>query len=184
MFTFDNPHGYERQQCWRNVQLNYEKMRTITLDRYDKVWCVESDIIPPADALEKLLEVDAPVVSGLYALRHGTPIPSVKVWGETLHGIGSAMRWEEIAANWGKTVQTSGACMGCTLIDRSAFEGFSFLLRDSVPPDGAWMEHCFHNAIKQMARLDVLCGHKRPDGEIWWPQDSVKQTIKSKGIHA
>ena len=140
-------------------------------EKYDKAWIVESDIIPPTDALARLLEVDAPVVSALYVLRHGPPMPSVMQWGETLNSVASAMRWPEIRQNWGRTVRTSGGCTGCTLIDGSVLGDYSFLTRYAGPPDGPLMDHCVQKKIPWMARLDVLCGHKKPEGRVLWPQD-------------
>ena len=53
MFTRDNPYCYELREAMKNVQLNYEKMRRIVLSEgYQKVWVVESDTIPPEDALK------------------------------------------------------------------------------------------------------------------------------------
>lgn len=170
MFTRDNPFPYADKKWIRNIEHNFEEMRQVVLQRgYDKVWCVESDTIPPIDGLSKLLQVDAPVVGGLYALRHGPPTASVHRYSETLNGIGGALPWDEVKANWGKVIQTSCTCTGCVVIDRSVLEGFSFALDGTRPPDGPFAEYCFHNKIKQMAHLGVICGHKRPNGEIIWP---------------
>ena len=140
---------------------------------YDKVWMVESDTIPPLDALEKLLAVDAPVVSGLYALRHGSNVPNVWRWGETLNALGGVMSWKDVERDWGKVVRTTGGCQGCVVADRSAIEGFSFILGKEQSPDVPWMEYCFHSGIKMMADLSVICGHKEPNGNILDPRDFV-----------
>jgi len=172
MFTRDNPYPYEGGQRFKNIQWNYEKMRRVVLERgYDHVWCVESDTIPPLDAVERLFEAEAPVVSGLYALRHGDPIPNVQRWSETLNGIGGAMSWEEVGK--GGTVRTSGGSMGCLLIERSVLEGFTFVRDNNKAPDVPFMEYCFHLGIRQMARLDVICLHKKPNGEVLDPRTYI-----------
>lgn len=170
MFTRDNPYPREGRS-FVNIQHNYEKMRQVVLSQgYDKVWVVESDTVPPLDGLEKLLAIDAPVVGGLYALRHGTPVPNTQRWGETLRGIGGSMDWSEVKASWGKVVRTSGVCMGCVVIDRTVLWGFDFMTGKTSPPDGPFMEYCFHNGIKQMADLSVVCQHIEPNGNVLDPR--------------
>ena len=166
MLTRDNPYNGENGRVLWNVQLAYEKMRQVVLTQgYAKVWVVESDTIPPLDALSKLLEVDAPSVSGLYALRRGSMGPNVRkpITREMF-------KWDELKPKWGSTITTAGGCMGCVLLDRSAIEDFCFV-DEANPnaPDVPMMEYHWHKGFKQVARLDVICGHKQPSGEILWP---------------
>ena len=173
MFTRDNPYTMAEGRVYKNIQLNYEKMRQLALTGgYEKAWIVESDTIPPRDALQKLLEVEAPVVSGLYALRHGEPTPNIR-WKDNHWG------WPSVQAHWGQTIETDGGCTGCLLIDRSVLEKFSFINNLNNPPDGAFMDWCINHKIKQMARLDVVCGHKKPDGEVIWPDLEHQYIIKA-----
>lgn len=143
---------------YKNLQLQYEKMRTLVLRDYDKAWIVEHDMIVPEDALKKLLEVEADVVTGYYQLRHGADKSNIfPLNGRTF--------------NTKETIQpVGGGAMGCVLVDKKVFEGFSFLLESPGPPDGAFMQHCRGKRFKQIARLDVRCGHIRPDGVVLWPQ--------------
>ncbi|MGB8644036.1 MAG: hypothetical protein WCF84_02275 [Anaerolineae bacterium] len=173
MQTRDNPYGAAWREVYRNIQLNYEKMRRVALaEDYSAVWVVESDTIPPRDALAKLLAVDAPIVSGLYALRHGSGIPNLMQYGCS-PGAGSAMRWEAIGALGTQTIPVSGGCMGCLVIRRPVLERFQFITSSRGAPDVPLMEFCWTNGFRQMARLDVRCGHKQPDGAILWPEDFI-----------
>jgi hypothetical protein len=175
MLTRDNPYGQNWGEVYRNIQLNYEKMRRLVLaEGYCAVWIVESDTIPPHAALRKLLEIDAPVVSGLYVLRHGSHVPNVMQHNLT-QNVGSAMAWSAVGRAWGQTVPVSGGCMGCLLIRRPVLEHFSFVLNSSVAPDVPLMQYCWTQDFRQMARLDVVCGHKQPDGSVLWPQDFIEQ---------
>jgi hypothetical protein len=179
MFSHDNPYGETWGESYKNIQLNYEKMRRTCLqDRYEKVWIVESDTIVPPDALRKLLEVDAPVVSGLYAMRHGEPYPNLMRMG-LMPGIGASINWEEFTDRWGETIEVSGACMGCLLLDRSVLWGFSFNTKENRAPDVPLMEYCWQNKLKQMARTDVICGHVKPSGETLWPVKGGYVTTKN-----
>ena len=156
LISRDNPKGDEHAGSYWNIQTQYEKMRNLVLEKYDKVWVVEADMIVPDDALEKLCEVDAPVVSGIYLLRHNSYRPNT--FGER-----------------GKypIMEVGGAAMGCLLIDRSVLEGFSFLLSECKAPDGEFMRYCREKGFRQMARFDVPCGHITATGEVLWPNSQT-----------
>ena len=164
--AWENP--FPPNEWWKNIQHKYEQMKSLAAG-YDKVWIVESDTIPPEDALDKLHGIEAPVVSGLYALRHGQPVPNLMRVGDS-PATGDAMTWPEVQSSWGKVIPISGGCMGCLLIDTAVLRGFSFI-NDAYPhaPDRPFMQHCWSKGYKQMARLDVICGHKKPGGDILWP---------------
>ena len=84
--------------------------------------------------------------------------------------VGMPVSWQEIFSSKNKTVEISGGCMGCLLIDRSVLEMTSFILENNnYAPDVPFMSFCWKNKIPQKARIDVLCGHKKPDGDIIWP---------------
>ena len=121
-------------------------------------------------------EYNAPVVTGLYALRHGTPVPNLFHRRDTkIPGVGQSWSWTDVKRYWGQTVEVSGGCMGCLLIDRSALEGFSFILDELYAPDVPLMRFFNQQGIKQMARLDVVCGHEKLNGETIYPDASHLQ---------
>ena len=185
-FTKDNPHDGEKRGQYRNMMINWMKMQEVALSqKYDKVWMVESDTIPPIDALKKLLEVDAPIVSGLYASRHGIFSPNV-MRKDNCPGLGAIMTWPEVQKDWGKTIECSGGATGCVLIDKSVLGGYKFDMeayndiwgeKTAQSIDVPFMEFCWKNGFKQMARLDVICGHKRPDGKVIWPDEKMGYRI-------
>jgi hypothetical protein len=183
MFTYDNPWKFDdRGNVMRNVQIAYEKMTRLVLSEgYDKVWIVESDIIPQADALKKLLEVDADVVSGLYVHRGHRHSPNLF---DVCQGddFGPPLTWDAIRAKWGQTIPISGGCQGCLLVDRRTLEGFSF--RNEERAHGAdldFMAHCQKKGFEQMAQLDVCCGHANDNGEIYWPDKENGYRTELKG---
>ncbi len=170
MVTRDNPYEYTRGEVMRNIQLNYEKMRRVALTQgYDRVFIVEQDMIVPDDALEKLLECRTPVATGLYALRHGDPAPNLfRHGGKGVKTLGSGLKWPEVQKDWGKTITVTGGAMGCLLVDRTALD-FIFMIDECRAPDMKFMSHCATRGIETKARLDVVCGHIRPNGEVLWP---------------
>lgn len=158
VFTRDNPYDADGGEVFRNIQLNYEKMRRIALDyKYDRVWIVESDMIIPDDALARLSEVDADVVSGVYILpTKPTRLNLVNPKGDS--GV----------------VECGGGSMGCLLIKTKVLEDFSFILDDPFPPDVALMEYCRKQRFKQMGHWGVVCGHIGKDGKVLWPSKSTE----------
>lgn len=178
--TRDNP--YRGREGYLNVQLAYEKMRRVALaEKYSAVWIVESDVIPPLDALGKLLETsreqNAPIVTGLYVLRHGANVPNLFSFGKSRE-IGSSYGWDvlkQLRAKQGDVIPTSGGCMGCVLVRPEALD-FDFYLhaRDETAtkaPDMDWMRHNWQRGRVTVARLDVQCGHVDSDGTILRPED-------------
>lgn len=169
MFTYDNPYPYQWAEVYKNIALNYNKMKKAAVDGgYDKVWIVESDTIPPLHALHHLDEVDAPVVSGVYPMRHGEPYPNLLRFGNTPN-IGGGMKWGELMQSKDNIIQVSGGCMGCLLVETSVIKDFFFKLEKTSAPDVPFMEYCYANKIKQMARLDVQCGHIKANKDILYP---------------
>jgi hypothetical protein len=162
MLSYDNPHGGPVGD-YRNCQIQYEKMRKLVERDYDKVWIVEHDMVVPEDALEKLLEIDADVVSGYYQLRHGTDRTNFYTVA-ALHVKNPSL----------PIFNMGGGAMGCLLVDRKVFEGFTFMLEGPHAPDGAFMAHCRDKKFRQVARADVICGHIKPNGEVIWPPSPLK----------
>lgn len=167
-FTRDNPHLGEYFGQYKNMMLNWNKMQKLS-QYYDKVWLVESDTIPPNDALAKLLNSGAPVVSGLYASRHSPYDSNV------------GLEWGDIKSLAGQTINVKRMGTGCLLIDRTILDKYEIDLSGYENPKGVpyrktqidslFSDWCIKNGIEQKVRLDVLCGHKKANGEILWPQD-------------
>lgn len=176
LLTKDNP--YEGKEIFRNIQRNLEKMRLIALSQnYDKVLVVESDMVIPMDALSKLIETNAPIVTGLYGLRHGTPVPNIQPLGSERAAKGF-LTWEDVRENWGKTIEVDGGCLGCVLIDKSVLQKYSFELGNNDTSDVPFMRYCISKGIKQLARLDVVCGHIKLNHEIIWPDEKQGYRIE------
>jgi hypothetical protein len=170
MFTLDNPYGHATlDDDYDNILHNYRKMRRMMLaGDYQAVWCVESDILPPRDALRKLLAVDGDTVGGLYALRNGKPHPANVFSLGAEPGIDRWMDWDEIARRWGQVIETGGTCLGCVLIRREVLEQVDFRSAKPCACDTGLMQDLYRLGKRQMCDLSVVCGHKQPDGMILW----------------
>ncbi|MGB8644045.1 MAG: hypothetical protein WCF84_02320 [Anaerolineae bacterium] len=169
VFTRDNPYGHASADADRaNILHNLEKLQSLMQaePRYEAAWIVESDVIPPRDALERLMAQRGDTVSGLYASRHSDPTPNC------LHASAAGLTpfaWSEIRERWGEPVLTDGACHGCLLIRRHVLEAVRFRDASPNPPDWGWMQDVRAAGLSQACDTAVVCGHKRPDGLILWP---------------
>jgi len=82
----------------------------------DKLWMIDSDTIPPADALEKLLEVDAAVVTGI------TPILKREGTHNNVYARNGTGELVPIEVPTGKTFKIDACGASCLLIDRSVLK--------------------------------------------------------------
>lgn len=194
MLTTDNPHDADALADGgrANILHNYAKGREMALaGGYDAVLIVESDVVPPPDALDRLAALLAPekeggrgadVAYGLYVFRpkgaHGGR--SVNVFAR-LHprpggcrNIGSPLtahpgRYE--AALREGVVPCSGGGLGIVLAKRAVFEAVPF--RSEGPTgnhsDAYWNADVWRAGFEQWADLAVVCGHKTPEGDVLWP---------------
>jgi hypothetical protein len=172
LITQDNP--YTGRETYRNIQRAYAKMRRVCFaERYDAVWIVESDMLPPPDALAKLDALDAPVVTGLYVLRHGANKPNLFSYSGPAPDLGSGLDWKDLKRARAQTIRVSGGCMGCVLV-RPVALGFTFEIELPRAPDVAWMTDVWKKGLVTMARLDVRCGHREVDGTILRVEDYMR----------
>jgi hypothetical protein len=121
----------------------------------------------------KLISSRAPIATGLYVMRHGTPHPNT-VPLEKSPTVGNWHTWAEIFGAEGPEIRVSGGCMGCLLLTRPAIEDFNFVTGVPGPPDIPFMQYHWKKGTRQIARLDVLCGHIKPNGQILWPEASER----------
>lgn len=141
---------------------------------YTHLLTLEDDIIPPPDALGRLLACDAPVAYSIYCWRRS---------GHQWSAYRSLM--EDSGASWaddephtaagfaqaGAVVDVAGVGNGCTLIDLRVFDRLAFRVRkrDRTAQDWHFAIDCQRAAIKQVAHFGVLCGHVDHRWGVIWP---------------
>jgi hypothetical protein len=166
VFMRDNPEPVPSQ----NILRAYRRLREVFLaGPYDALWIVENDVIPPPDALAKLLAVPADIVYGVYLFRRGTPVINV-MHPHTRNSITDNPTAWAIGLRAGAVVDCGGLGFGCTLIRRPVLERLDFRTLDA----GGDADSCLAvdaplHGFSQAAHLGVVCGHKRPDGVTLWP---------------
>jgi hypothetical protein len=168
----------------RNVVASYQHLRDVFLaGNWDALLTVEHDMVPPVDALDKLVALDVPVAYGVYLLRHGTKMLNAWEYNGT-RALGESLslhprRMPDITT--GKPIRVSGVGFGCTLIRRDIVERFPFhdgAATGATAPDVPFARDCISHNVEQWAHFGVLCGHVE-DGQILWPSVSgLGQTMK------
>ena len=170
MITRDN---MVKDDPYYNIFHNYAKGRAAALSGgYDAMFVVESDMIPPADALEKLAAIDTDVAIGLYMFRHGKPVANVlRKEGHGVPGQSYTLFPDELKTLRKQRVfDTGGAGLGCALIRRHVLEAIPFRHVEGQFCDWYFTSDSMAAGFRWTVNLDVVCGHKRPDGVILWPE--------------
>lgn len=168
----DNPYGPEGKH--KNTLHQYQEIQKRTLDEgYDALVTYEHDMIVPKDGLAKLLEINAPVVYGLYMLRHGAYCVNafIKVDGNpSFRRSYTYYPRRHATADKEGVAEVGGVGMGFTLFRREALERFKFRKTgNSYAPDWGFALDCSLGGVKQMGRFDVKCGHIEEDGRVVYP---------------
>lgn len=142
---------------------------------------LEDDVIPPPDALTKLLEADSAVAYSIYCWRRLGHLWSAY---RTLMA-DSGASWSDDEAHTaasfaerGAIIPVAGVGNGCTLIDLAVFDRVAFRVRkqDRTAQDWHFAMDCQHERIQQVAHFGVLCGHVDPRWGIIWP-DPTGDTV-------
>jgi len=185
IFQRDNPHGPMRDELKRKVMNHlhqYQRGKELFLKgRYDAMLIIESDIIPPVDALVKLAAVGADVAYGVYRFRGTSDI--INIWerypdnsGVRARNVGESLSVRQKVFKQAvrqRIYPCSGAGFGCVLIQRRVLERIDF--RMEYPKNGAYCDTWFtddvwHAGFSQAADMTVICGHKDVDGTVLWPR--------------
>lgn len=177
VFQRDNPEpGGDLQAGRVNILHQYQEARQRFLSgNDDALLVIESDIVPPPDALQKLAALDSDVAYGVYRFRRGHIINIFERYPGQPRNEGESLTLHPTklkqARQAGVTV-CSGAGMGCILIKRHVLEAIPFRIQEG---DGGHCDTYFNRDVlragySQIADMTVLCGHKHDlTGEILWP---------------
>lgn len=157
---------------------------------YDALWCVESDMLVPPDALARLLAANAGVAYGLYCFRRPPwdwsafiGMDTESMLGYSLSGLPDRARK---ALREREVIETDGVGLGCTLISLDTLERVPFVLNKGKQhgegTDAAHFSHCdwyfaldcVEAGIRQVVDCGVVCGHitPHPAPSVLWPSEA------------
>lgn len=183
---FDNPYKTEPKDRHKNTLHQYQQIRRRFLDEgYDALVTFEHDMIVPKDGLIKLLATDAPIVYGLYMLRHGAYCVNAFLYIDDSPNIQKSMTYTPrryAMAERRGWARVSGVGMGFTLFRRQVLEMLDFRASgNSYPPDWAIAVDSTKFGLKQICRFDVKCGHIESNGLPIYPTiEGMEQMTKVK----
>lgn len=124
------------------LKKTFNYFRQLTLDGdYTHLLIVEADTIPPTDAIDKLLNNNVDVVSGLY--RYRDEEKNIVAWGE-----------KETDKN---IVEVDGTGTGCLLLSRKALK--NDWTYDQIDADYPYMDKLRKNGIQPYLNKTVVCKH-------------------------
>lgn len=174
----DNPITGEnvRQAGYQNHLHQYQRGREMFLaGPFDAMLIIESDIIPPADALRRLAALPADVAYGCYVFRGGRVVNVLERyygWPRQARNMGESLTVRGLydAAIRQGVIDCSGSGLGCVLIHRHVVEAMPF----ERPADGGffdwdWTQVVYRAGYRMMADMAVQCGHVDTTGEVLWP---------------
>jgi hypothetical protein len=170
MFTHDNPNG---EHSGLNIIYNYRKAeRIIKTERYDYLLTVEDDIIPPPDAVEKMIGVNSDIVYGVYCFRKGKPTINISRPDDLMQSYSLPHNLAEWKRLQGRIVECGGLGLGCTLIKRRVFDALSFHSVKGGDVDTQLAIDAQRLGLRQMCDTTVRCGHRRANGMTVWPTEA------------
>ncbi len=136
------------------------------------VLMLDSDVVPPRDAILRLMGHKVPIVQGLYYMRTPPFVPLVMRVDPTTKP-GEGVRFAQVAS-WtpGELVPVDTVATGCLLMHRRVLETF----HDQGVPWFEWTGD-------RRDRLEALFGLKVPDLEALWSATAADGSEFSKVIH-
>lgn len=164
------------EEKYQNIADKYNQGRDIALNGdYDAMLTVESDMIIPPLALERLTRIETDVAYGLYVSRHGHHNWLCATELTEKYALFISEDLEYCNEVFGSVVESEGVGMGCTLIWRHVLERVPF--RYDARGKGNWRGQDYFFALdldkalfEQKHDLGVVCGHINTDNKrIYWP---------------
>jgi hypothetical protein len=176
----DQPHGYSRETLLYLYGLATK--RTLDSERrelgaYTHLLCLEDDIVPPADAIAKLLACNAPVAYSLYCWRRsGHPW---SIYRHLFPDSGASWQQDEpytAAQDYAqeRILDVAGVGLGCTLIRADVLRAVPWRLLGAsggAHNDWSFAVDCQRAGVRQVAHFGVRCGHilMEPSARVIWP---------------
>ena len=139
-------------------------LRQKVLDEgYDYFFSLEQDVIPPKDAIQRMLSHNKKIVTGVY-FAHNTmpdgsapliPLAYKLIDKKTLSM--APINEQEFASN--KLIEVVSAGLGCVIISRDVFEGIKFRYENKVFDDRFFFIDCYRKSFKVFCDTSIKCKH-------------------------
>lgn len=167
IYDLDVPAGYKTDlQFFYGYQV--DQIRNLIADwakNYDYLFSVDSDIVLPRDSLQKMINANRDVVSGLYIQRIQNT-HTLEVYKQAANGGTINIPYEEIAGKG--LVEIAGCGFGCALIKGDVFRNMPYPHfvyksaidhKHTVSEDIYFCEKARSLGFKLFADTTILCEH-------------------------
>ena len=166
LFQRDNPTGDPVADHLHQYQTGRERFLA---GPYNAMLVIESDIVPPADTLERLFALNCDVAYGCYMFRAGGVVNILEHYYDGAANPGESLTLRGLwgAAKESGVIRCSGSGLGCVLIQRHVIEETPFVASPhGVFFDSWWTKQAYSSGYTMLADTAVNCGHISPDGEV------------------
>lgn len=167
----DNPSGNPFADHLHQYQRGRE---AFLAGSYDGLLIIESDMILPADTLQRLAALETDVAYGCYVYRGGGVVNILERYSPDARNPGESLSIRHLwhAAMAKGIIECSGSGLGCVLIDRGVIEAVPFAAEMTNGGtqffDFPWTCAVYDAGFRMMADCEVQCGHIDRDGtELW-----------------
>lgn len=195
VFMCDNSSDYQFYSRWKNVidmeridpkrhksfqaclAASHERCRLRAISgNYDYLLHLESDVFPPANVIERLMDAGKGIVGGVYHIELGEKsnlmlqdverLPHVmkidrETWNESLK-MSVNMTHNDLSFVDGKVKQVFSVGLGCVLIHKSVLNTFKFRYEEGagVHPDSFFAADMDKMGMPIHVDTSVICVHK------------------------
>ncbi len=141
---------------------------------YDAMLVVESDIVPPADALARLAALECDVAYGCTVFRNKSYrwVNIMERYPGQARNTGESLTvrglWQ--AALRQGVIECSGAGLACVLIQRHVLEAIDFRVEQGTYCDNWFTRDVYSAGYSMKADTRVLCDHVDEDGTVLRPE--------------
>ena len=142
----------EKLEIIQRVAIVRERTRKYFLEGdWSHLFFLDVDVVPPSDAVDRLLACEMPLATGIYSLREFSrvwlPAMTIGSYGQTVYHAAYLMR------------NVRGFGLGCMLIERSALEKTPFRSKDNLKDYGEDFAFCVDSGGNVVVEKDVSCWH-------------------------
>lgn len=137
---------------------------------YTHMLHLETDVVPPHDIIERLMEHNKSVIGAVYYRNEGQwrqPMIQQRIYRAPKNVIAINVNANEEPFFLDGTVKgVASAGLGCVLIKREVLEKikFRFVAGENLHPDCFFNEDCFRNKINTFVDTSIICRH---DNKAW-----------------
>ncbi len=141
---------------------------------YEAMLVVESDVVPPADALLRLAALKCDVAYGctIWRNKDHQVVNILERYPGHARNVGESLSvrglWQE-ALRQG-VIECSGSGLACVLIRRHVLEAIDFRVEGGTYCDNWWTKDVYDAGYSMKADTRVLCDHIDEDGTVLCPE--------------